>query len=149
MTIVSNTLSEQETLQQLAGRGLRITQARRAIVHILLGENGYLEPQRVAELARRQGQPVGLVTVYRTLELLAQLGLVRRIHAEDGCHAYAAIGEGHRHHIICERCGGVADFEGCDLSELLHRVERETGYSVSEHMLELLGMCPECQRRAL
>ena len=140
--------SEQEVLQQLSKHGFRITQARQAIVHVFSEETGCLTPPRVVELARRHCASVGLVTAYRTLDLLAQLGFVRRIHSGNGCHGYAAVGNGHRHHLICRRCGRVVEFEGCDLSELLKRVVRDTGFSVEEHMLELAGECPECQRSA-
>ena len=140
--------SEQEVLQRLSRHGFRITQARRAIVHVFSEASGSLTPPRVVELARRHCASVGLVTAYRTLDLLAQLGFVRRIHTGNGCHGYAAVGYGHRHHLICRRCGRVVEFEGCDLSELLDRITRETGFSVEEHMLELAGECPECQRRA-
>jgi len=138
--------SEQEVLQQLSKQGFRITQARRAIVHVFAEETGCLTPPRVVELARRHCASVGLVTAYRTLELLSQLGFVRRIHSGNGCHGYAAVGNGHRHHVVCRLCGRAVDFEGCDLSELLERVTRETGFSINDHMLELAGECPECQR---
>ena len=138
--------SEQETLQELSALGYRITQARRAIVRVLVKEPGHLTPAQVMESARRYAPHVGLVTVYRTLDLLAQVGLVRRVHSENGCHGYAPVGQGHRHHLVCERCGRVVDFEGCDLSELLGRVEAETGYTIREHMLELSGLCPKCHQ---
>jgi Fe2+ or Zn2+ uptake regulation protein len=88
---------------------------------------------------------LGLVTVYRTLEVLDNLGLVRRVHREDGCHAYAPATAGHRHLVICQRCGRAEEFAGDDLSALLLKVEQATGYVVSDHWLQLFGTCPRCR----
>jgi len=99
-------------------------------------------------LARQKHQNVGLVTVYRTLDLLSDLGYVRRVHSDHGCNGFAKVARGHRHHLICKRCGKVVDFEGCDLSSMVTRVERETGFVIDDHMLELLGMCSACLTEA-
>jgi Fur family ferric uptake transcriptional regulator len=85
------------------------------------------------------------VTVYRTLELLSRHGFARRIHTRDGCHGHASAGLGHRHHLICRQCGDAVEFEGCDLSPFLARVGAETGYLIDSHLLELIGLCPECR----
>jgi Fur family transcriptional regulator, ferric uptake regulator len=139
-------MADDDVLAQLAGQGFRRTRARQAIVRVLLEANGCLTPADLAERARGYAPAIGLVTVYRTVELLSQLGFIRRVHAEDGCHCYAMIGRGHRHLLTCSGCGRVVEFEGCDLSELYHRLGEETGFSISEHMLELTGTCPDCQR---
>lgn len=92
---------------------------------------------------------LGLVTVYRTLALFTELGLVRRVHRQDSCHGYALSSPGHRHHIICQQCGNAAEFAGEDniLSALVERVEAETCYRVDGHMLQLFGLCADCQAR--
>jgi Fur family ferric uptake transcriptional regulator len=138
-------LSEQRIVQQLSQAGYRITQPRLAVIRALLEDDGHLSPAEVRERACAYHPRVGLVTVYRTLDLLGQMGFVRRIHAEDGCHGYAAASHGHRHHLVCRRCGATVEFEGCDLSPFLERVSRETGYAIEEHLLELVGVCATCQ----
>jgi len=138
--------SEEEIVAQLSQAGLRVTQARRAVVRVILEADRALTPAQIFELARRQWPRMGLVTAYRTLELLAQLGFVRRIHSDDGCNSYARASFGHRHDLICRQCGRVVEFEGCDLSELLDRVQAETGFTISTHVLELAGTCPRCQK---
>ena len=140
-------LTQQEVLKQLAERGFRLTQSRRAIVAILYEAEEALTPAQVSALARRRWPRVGLVTVYRTLELLAELGLARRLHTDDGCHSYTRASAGHCHDLICQSCGRVVEFEGCDLSNLLEQVERDTGFAIASHMLELAGLCPACQER--
>jgi Fe2+ or Zn2+ uptake regulation protein len=125
--------------------GYRITQPRRAVIRALLEDQGYSSPAEVWQRARSHYPTVGLVTVYRTLELLMQLGFVRRIHTDDGCHGYTTSSHGHHHHVVCRRCGATIEFEGCDLSPLLARVSQRTGYLVEDHLLELVGLCATCQ----
>ena len=138
--------SEQEIVEQLSSNGFRITQPRRAIIRVLLEADGALTPLETLQLARRHCATVGLVTTYRTLELLLKLGFVRRIHSEEaGCHSYVRASHGHRHELICQRCNRVVEFEGCDLSALLKRVQEETGFTIENHLLELTGICPLCQ----
>jgi Fur family transcriptional regulator, ferric uptake regulator len=138
-------LSEDRLLQQLRQAGYRVTQPRRAVVRALLEDGSYASPAQVRERARAHCPSVGLVTVYRTLDLLANLGYVRRIHAGDGCHGYATAEHGHRHHLVCRACGATVEFEGCDLSPFLARVGRDTGYVIEDHLLELVGLCAACR----
>ena len=140
-----DTQSEQSIVQQLSQAGYRITQPRLAVIRALLEDDGHLSPAEIRERACAHHPQVGLVTVYRTLDLLAEMGFVRRIHAEDGCHGYAAASHGHRHHLVCRRCGATVEFEGCDLSPFLDRVSQETGYAIEDHLLELVGICSPCQ----
>lgn len=138
-------LSEESLVRQLSQAGYRVTRPRRAVIRALLEDGGYSRPAEVRERARVHCPSVGLVTVYRTLDLLAEMGFVRRIHTEDGCHGYAAAEHGHRHHLVCRRCGATVEFEGCDLSTFLARVSRDTGYTVEDHLLELVGLCASCR----
>jgi Fur family ferric uptake transcriptional regulator len=139
-------LSSDRILEQLSQAGHRITRPRRAVVQALLEDEGHQNPAEVHARARAYCPTLGLVTVYRTLDLLAEMGFVRRIHTEDGCHGYASASRGHRHHVVCRACGSATEFEGCDLSAFFEQVGRATGYRVDEHLLELVGLCPACQR---
>jgi len=131
---------------RLADAGCRITAPRRAVVQVLQEVCAPLSPQEILEQARRIHRKLGLVTIYRTLALLAEFDLVRRVHREDGCHGYVLASPGHRHHVICQRCGGAVEFPGeGDIHALIERVEAETGYRVNDHLLQLFGLCPDCQ----
>ena len=138
-------LSENSIVQKLSKAGFRITQPRRAVIRALLEDQGYASPAEVQERARRYYPGIGLVTVYRTLDLLSELGFVRRIHTEDGCHSYATANHGHHHHLICRHCGAAVEFQGCDLSPFLARIGQQTGYTIEDHLLELVGICSNCQ----
>jgi len=87
------------------------------------------------------------VTVYRTLDRLEELGLVQRVHREDGCHMLMPAANGHEHYLVCTDCGRTILFQGDDLDSLFARVESRTGYQVSEHWLQLFGTCPQCRHK--
>ncbi len=139
-------LSEKSIIQQLSQAGYRITRPRRAIVRALLEDEGHASPSEVLERAKLYYPTIGLVTVYRTLDLLSELGLVRRIHAADRCHSYATANHGHHHHLVCRHCGAAVEFQGCDLLPFLDRIEEQTGYAIEDHLLELVGVCSTCQQ---
>ena len=138
-------LAEEQILEQLNQAGYRVTQPRRAVIQALLEDGVHASPAEVHARARQHCPTIGLVTVYRTLDLLSDLGFVRRIHTEDGCHGYATVSHGHHHHLICRNCGAIVQFEGCDLTLFLEQVGRDTGYNVEDHLLELIGLCQACQ----
>lgn len=125
--------------------GCRVTQPRRALIRVLFEEEGFLSPQAIHKRALDYCDSLGLVTVYRTLDLLAEMGYVRRIHAQDGCHGFALAKQGHFHHLVCRKCGATLQVAGCDLSAYFEQVSRETGFQVQEHLLELSGVCANCR----
>jgi Fur family ferric uptake transcriptional regulator len=105
-----------------------------------------LSPQSIYQRAVDQDEDIGLVSVYRTLELLTGLSLVRRVHGQADCHGYVLASPGHHHHLVCRGCERAVEFSGGDdLSVLLQRIEGETGFLVDGHLLQLFGLCPECQ----
>jgi Fur family ferric uptake transcriptional regulator len=132
---------------RLADAGCRITAPRQAVMRVLVNATCPLEPKQILERAQATHQALGLVTVYRTLNLLSELHLVRRVHRDDGCHGYLPASPGHRHVLICQGCARAVEFPGGDdIYDLIERVEANTGYRVQEHLLQLLGLCPECQQ---
>jgi Fe2+ or Zn2+ uptake regulation protein len=131
----------------LVDAGCRITAPRRAVMQVLREADVPLMPQEILEHGQRVHCKLGLVTVYRTLALLTDLNLVRRVHRDNGCHGYILASPGHRHAIICKVCRRAVEFSGEDnIHALIARVEAETGYQVDDHLLQLFGLCPDCQR---
>jgi Fe2+ or Zn2+ uptake regulation protein len=131
--------------QALRARGFRLTSQRLAIIKVLLETHEHLTPAEV--LARGAGDcpGLGLTTVYRTLELLSELGHVQRVHLEEGCHAYARLQEEEGHHLVCQACHRVVGFPCTGLTDLVEETAQRTGFSVQSHLLELVGLCPDCQ----
>jgi Fur family ferric uptake transcriptional regulator len=133
--------------QVLVDAGCRITAPRRAVMQTLQQAHAPVLPQEILKRGRRLHHKLGLVTVYRTLALLAELNLVHRVHRENGCHGYVLASPGHRHILICQGCDRAIEFSGeDDMHVLINRVETETGYRVGDHLLQFFGLCPECQQ---
>ncbi len=134
----------QETLNQ---EGMRLTHPRKVVMSILKDSSVPLSPQTIYQRCMEARDEIGLVSVYRTLEVLSELGLVRRVHGYDDCHGYVLASPGHHHHLVCRGCEKAIEFSGAeDLANLLNRIEEETGYQVDGHLLQLYGLCPECQQ---
>lgn len=135
----------QDWLTSLQNRGYRLTASRRAVVDALAQSAESLTAADLYELGRARYKQLGLVTVYRTLEKLEELGLVQRVHRPDGCHAYISALDGHQHLLLCETCGRVEVFKGDDLKEFSRRLEGESGFQIHEHWLQFFGLCSQCQ----
>ena len=132
-------------LTQLQDNGYRLTGARRAVVEIIATSHRALTPVEVYDQARDQYPALGLVTVYRTLEKLEELGLIQRVHQPQGCQAFITAGKGHQHLLLCSKCGKTILFEGDDLDQFIKSVARRTGYQINEHWLQLFGLCENCK----
>ena len=133
-------------LDRLQTQGCRLTVARQAVVEIIAASPRVLDTFEVFEQAKKRCPGLGLVTVYRTVEKLEELGLIQRVHQPSGCHAFVAASTGHQHLLICEACGRVSFFSGDTLEGLIDDVGVQSGFRIQEHWLQLFGVCEECQR---
>ncbi len=131
--------------EQLRHNGYKLTRAREAVIQALADAPRPLSIADLHSAAQGHAADIGLVTVYRTLELLVELKLVRPVHLLENCHGYALATPGHTHHVVCQRCNRVIEIEGCDLHAFLEEVTASTGYQITGHWLEIAGICPECQ----
>jgi len=126
-------------------QGYKLTVQRRALLSIIAHSHDHLTPSAIYEKARQQHPRIGLVTVYRTLDILAELGLICEVHSGGNCHSYLMRRPAeHHHHLLCSDCGAVADFTNCDLGELEQRLSKETGFEIEGHLLEFAGRCQNC-----
>lgn len=139
-------MSEHPWLVQLNEQGYRLTGARRAVVEIMAHSTHAITPIEIYDEARGSHPALGLVTVYRTLEALEKQGLIQRVHSPQGCQAFLTAPAGHQHLLLCRQCGEAAIFEGDDLETLIRSIARKTGYQISEHWLQLFGLCPKCKK---
>ena len=139
-------LDVDEISRDLAARGLRLTRQRRAVLEAVAATNGAISPLQLYEAARAQCPDLGLTTVYRTLELLSEVGALRRVHGADRCEAFVPAQAAHGHVVVCTVCGTATEFTDCDMSPVLEAAARETGYEINEHFLQLGGLCAACGR---
>jgi Fe2+ or Zn2+ uptake regulation protein len=136
----------EEWLGCLMENGYRLTAPRRAVVETVSNSEHVLSPLEIFELAREHYPKLGLVTVYRTLDKLEELGLIQRVHRPSDCQAFVAAFTGHQHLLICQSCGRVEFFSGDDkMGDLMANVGRRSGYKVEDHWLQLFGLCADCQ----
>jgi len=134
-------------LASLHASGYRLTGPRRTIVEIIATSQRTLSPIDLYDLGRKDHPGLGLVTVYRTLEKLEELGLVQRVHQPGGCHRYLRATQNHEHLLLCTSCGRVTYFDGDDLTALIETTMQRSGFLVQEHWLQLNGLCDECRQR--
>lgn len=138
--------SVQEVRDSLRSAGYRVTRPRLAVAQVIQQAQDTLDPEQILQRASALHPEIGLVTVYRSLALLAELGHVRRIHEPDGCYRYTSMSMEHSHHVVCRVCREAVEFPGTErLNPLIESVAQSTGFVIEDHLLELLGLCPECQ----
>ncbi len=136
---------------RLAEGGHRLTRPRSAVLAQVAASSASFTATELLESVATVAPEVGRATVFRTLDLLVELGLVRRVHTESAGnwgHSYVLcdLAETHHHHLVCTSCGRVADFEGCGFDSMLPDLQARTSFRVEGHRLELYGLCEACQR---
>jgi Fur family ferric uptake transcriptional regulator len=140
-------LSEVDIRAAIRKHGYKLTQQRRAVIKAIASTHEHMTPAELYEKVRRDNPGIGLVTVYRTMEILADVGLICELHSGNSCRSYLLRRPAeHHHHLICSECGQVVDFTDCDLSDIERRLSRDTGFEMESHLLEFLGRCPACQK---
>ncbi len=125
--------------------GYRLTEPRKAIAALIAEHEGHFTAADLVAHARARRLGLGRATVFRALEVLAELRAIERIDLPSGEHAYVACDPIHHHHVVCSHCGRVTEIADEGLRAVVREVSRRTGYRVDEHRLELFGLCPACQ----
>lgn len=134
-------------LNSLKENGYRLTAPRQAVVETIAASQQILSPMNVYEQARQQYPKLGLVTVYRTMEKLEELGCLQRVHMPTSCQGFVAAVTGHQHLLICEQCGKVIYFNGDSdkMDSIIREVAESSGYKIGDHWLQLFGLCESCR----
>jgi Fur family ferric uptake transcriptional regulator len=132
---------------ELRRAGHRSGGARLAVLELVARQDCCLTAQEIFDALRRDGRDVGLASVYRAVELLARMGLLRRVElAEAAGYEPALPGGQHHHHVVCDRCGKVSAFEDDALEHAIDRLAGRLEYDVGEHEVVLRGACADCRR---
>ncbi len=134
----------EKILNRIVQNGYRRTNARQAIVTALVNSAGHITADDLADNVREKEPHIGRMTVYRTLELLCELGVVRPIFQGTGAAHYILMDNGGHHHLICNRCHNVMEFEECSAAMVMEKVAKQFNFHISSHLLELHGLCEEC-----
>ena len=140
-------MSESSLRHTLESNGVKITRARSAILRVLSATSEHLTVAEVYRRVRRIDRRVGLASVYRTMELLARMGLVKHVHLDHRHRHYASITADHRHHLVCTSCGLAVEFNDCRLEALERVIARRTHFRIDGHCVEFFGQCRKCRTR--
>lgn len=123
---------------------VRNTRQRAAVSALLRELEGFHSAQELHAMLRERGARVGLTTVYRTLQGLADSGEVDVMRPPGGEHLYRRCSQGHHHHLVCRSCGRTVEVEGPAVESWASRVAAAHGYVDVSHTLEIFGTCPDC-----
>lgn len=125
--------------------GYRLTPQRLMILKIVEEATGHISADDIYSKVCDQYPQMNISTVYRTLELVKELGLVTETDLGDGRVRYHCMGKGrHHHHLVCEQCGEIIDMEEAMLNPLWMEVQEKFGFRVDMKHLAFFGKCPKC-----
>ena len=129
----------------LEGKGVRPTRQRLRVLEELAAERDDATAQTLWQRLRGGDETIGLATVYRTLALLHEHGVVDALshHGSERCYRLCA--DGHHHHLFCERCHRVVEIDQCTLGSWVDEVARRHGFVASDHHVEISGLCEDCR----
>lgn len=127
-----------------AGERLRPTRQRRAVAAVLESFDDFRSAQEIHEVLRGGGDNVGLSTVYRTLQAMADTGELDVLRAENGESIYRRCSATHHHHLVCRSCGATVEVEGPAVEKWTGAIAAAHGYADVSHTLEIFGTCPNC-----
>lgn len=138
--------NEKRIEQELRKHGYKLTPQRRVIIGVIIGSHEHLTPLALHERVLHEDNSIGLVTIYRTIEILAELGFICEMHSGGNGRSYLMRRPAeHHHHLICSECGKVVDFTDCNLEKLERRLVKENGFIIENHLLEFSGQCHQCR----
>jgi len=122
----------------------RLTRQRAAVLHVLQADGGHLDAEEIHERARAELPSLGLATIYRTLELLRDLGLVQMVQFPGTATRYEARLDKH-HHLLCTRCHELSDVEAPSLGELVADIAKGVAFEANDFKLLVSGLCRRCR----
>ncbi len=138
------------SLRKLLGQcGMRWTPEREAVWIALNGSEKHLGAEELLEEARcHTDRKISLATIYRTISLFVQIGLVRQIMDHNGERVLyeAVMGQSHHDHLVCSQCGHVVEFSVDHIERMQEQIARQYGYQLISHCHDLIGVCEDCQK---
>ena len=133
--------------QRLRDAGYKLTKARLTILDVLeQNQTHHMTSAEVLDAVAAIDPSIGRASIFRTLDLLTRLGIIRPTFVDTSMTPrYVLLPGGHHHHIVCIQCNRTIEFDNCGLSELSRRLEREFDVKLTGHLLEFYGVCHDCQ----
>lgn len=132
-------------VERLRSAGYKITPPRLAVLEVILQEGEHLNPNEILVRAQALHPGLGRATVYRTLEVLTQICIVRPIYVGENGPMYIRAEGGH-HHLVCSACGRIIDFDQCVAEEMVQELRERFDFEITSHLLEFYGLCAACRK---
>lgn len=133
---------------QLKSNGLKVTGPRLKILDLFeTRADEHLSAEDVYRILLEEDVEIGVATIYRVLTQFEQAGILLRHHFETGKAVYELNNSGHHDHLVCVKCGAVAEFQNDEIAALQDKIAEENGYRIVDHALYMYGICTECQRQ--
>ena len=130
--------------EQLRARGYRVTPQRQLVLEAI-GRLDHATPEEIAAAVHQTARGVNISTIYRTLELLDNLGLVTHHHLNDGAPTYHLASEGDHVHLVCQDCGKLSEVRPEAIKPLITTLDREQGFETDVAHLTVFGRCADCR----
>jgi Fur family transcriptional regulator, ferric uptake regulator len=137
--------TQESAIDVLSEARVRPTRQRVRVLTELMGERDDVTAQELHDRLRSGGEKLGLATVYRTLGLLAEAGIIDSLSHRPGELCYRWCGQGHHHHLVCSSCHHVVELADCELDPWLERISSTHGFVTTGHRLEVSGLCAACR----
>jgi Fur family ferric uptake transcriptional regulator len=131
---------------KLRERGLRLTPQRQLILEAV-HDLGHATPEQIHHTVRERAAGVNITTVYRTLELLEELGLVTHTHLSHGSPTYHSAAEHQHVHLVCRNCGSIIEVDPDVLRPVTDRLREQRGFRVDIGHVALFGVCADCEEQ--
>lgn len=131
--------------RRLKASGKRITPQRKLVLNILDQASGHLDATEIYERGRKEDTRLSLATVYRTLSMLKEMGMVRELHLDDEHHHYELDDRDGHSHLVCLKCGRVIEVDSSDFVAAARLVGAKHNFSIQGAQVELNGTCAACQ----
>lgn len=134
----------EQSIQVLHGAQLKLTNARKVVVHFLEKEDRPVDVEEILLHLRKHQLETDRGTVYRMIDIFLEKGIVNRLEFGEGKFRYELAGSDH-HHLICENCGSIEDISDCGIDDWEKQIKYKKGFIVKRHALEFFGICKQCQ----
>ncbi len=135
--------------QILRGMGYRLTPQRMMVVEALHSADKHVSAEEIFAQVQARYPYANISTVYRTLDLLEELGLVAKVALGDGCVRFHPVDKGRHHHLVCQKCQTIIDVPETALVPLAESLEREYGFKAELRHIALFGLCAKCRKESL
>ena len=142
-----NTAQSLKKLEEICHtRGLPLTNQRRTVLEVLLQRSDHPTADQIFEAVQERSPQISRRTVYRVLDMLAELGLIRRVHHPGASARFD--GKTHRHHhLVCIRCNRIVDLESPGLDDISLPKGKPQGFEICDYSVQIMGICPDCRKK--